>query len=59
MNTHMQARPPPMKVILVILSGDKQENQLFDTDMFEYTDGNCALVTLSGSGDSHRSGFHS
>lgn len=27
--------------------------------MFEYTPGRCAFETLSGSGDSHRSGTHS
>ena len=60
-STHMQACPPAMNVILIYQTSNQnqKEKEKTNTDKFEYIPGIRALVTLSGRGESHLSGFHS
>lgn len=63
-DTYMHERPPPRKVILSLKDNHASTTtpditKEYDTHRLEYTPGICAWVTVSGRGESHRSGFHS
>ena len=66
--THMHARPPPKNDLLCVLSANVDDiddelpvaSPVDDvTHKFPRTPGILTLVTVSGNGLSHRSGFHS